>query len=110
MRSLAWLALALPGLLAAQKLPFDPSALLNIQRIGDPQISPDGKTVAFSVVTPDVSANKSVHSVWSVPLAGGPPGKLADNADRPRWSSDGKLIYYVGSSQNGSQIWKMNPD
>jgi dipeptidyl aminopeptidase/acylaminoacyl peptidase len=107
MRSPAWLVLALlPGFLFAQKLPFDPNALLKIQRIGDPQISPDGKTVAFSVVTPDVVANKGIHSVWTVPLAGGPPRKLVDNADRPRWSPDGKQLYYVGSGQ----IWKMNPD
>ncbi|HWE48873.1 MAG TPA: S9 family peptidase [Bryobacteraceae bacterium] len=107
MRSAAWLVLALlPGSLFAQKLPFDPNGLLKIQRIGDPQISPDGKTVAFSVVTPDVGANKSVHSVWTVPLAGGSPVKLTDNADRPRWSADGKQIFYVASGQ----IWKMNPD
>jgi dipeptidyl aminopeptidase/acylaminoacyl peptidase len=107
MRSPAWLVLALlPGVLFAQKLPFDPNALLKIQRIGDPQISPDGKTVAFSVVIPDVAANKSLHSIWTVPLVGGPPRKLTDNADRPRWSPDGKVIYYVASGQ----IWKMNPD
>src|SRR5713101_3185617 len=79
MRSLAWLALALaPSLLFAQKKPFDSAALLQIQRIGDPQLSPDGKTVAFAVSTPDVDQNKSVHTVWSVPLEGGTPRKLAD--------------------------------
>ena len=112
MRSVAWLVLAcvplalVPRFVAAQKLPFDAAAMLKIQRIGDPQISPDGKTVAFSVVTPDVVANKNSHSVWSVPLAGGAPRKLAMNADRPRWAPDGRAIYYV----SGGQIWKMNPD
>ena len=108
MRSLAWLVLAVvPPFLAAQKLPFDAGVLLKIQRIGDPQISPDGKTVAFSVVTPDVGANQSVHSVWTVPISGGqPPRKLATPADRPRWSPDGTLLYYVSAGQ----IWKMNPD
>src|SRR5579863_1917429 len=99
MRSLAWLALALaPSLLLAQKQPFDASALLKIQRIGDPQLSPDGKTVAFGVSTPDMTQNKGVHSVWTVPLAGGAPRKLADGADRPRWSPDGKSIFYVSSA------------
>jgi dipeptidyl aminopeptidase/acylaminoacyl peptidase len=111
MRSLAWLVLALaPGFLFAQKKPFDADALLKIQRIADPQLSPDGKTVAFAVNTPDVPNNKTVHSVWSVPLAGGTPRKLADLADRPRWSPDGNRIFYTGTSSGSSQIWSMNSD
>jgi dipeptidyl aminopeptidase/acylaminoacyl peptidase len=116
MRSLAWLALALfpsfivPPAIFAQKKPFDTSALLRIQRIADPQLSPDGKTVAFAVSLPDVAANKSLHSVWSVPLEGGLPRKLADLADRPRWSPDGKRLYYVSTTGDVSQIWSMNPD
>jgi dipeptidyl aminopeptidase/acylaminoacyl peptidase len=111
MRSVAWLALALaPSLLLAQKKPFDASALLQIQRIADPQLSPDGKTVAFAVTLPDVEANKSLHSVWTVPLEGGAPRKIADLADRPRWSPDGKRLYYVSTAGDMSQIWSMNPD
>ena len=115
MRSLAWLALALSpsylfSSLGAQKLPFDAATLLKIQRIGDPQLSPDGKTVAFAVAVPNVGENKSIHSVWTVPLEGGPPRKLAEPADRPRWSPDGKRIYYVSASSGTSQIWEMNPD
>jgi dipeptidyl aminopeptidase/acylaminoacyl peptidase len=111
MRSLAWLSLALaPSLLLAQQKPFDATALLKIQRIADPQLSPDGKTVAFAVALPDLDANKSLHSVWTVPLEGGAPRKLADLADRPRWSPDGKRIYYVSTTGDVSQIWSMNPD
>ncbi len=111
MRSLAWLVLAfVPSLASAQKKPFDTQALLKIQRIADPQLSPDGKTVAFAVTVPDVAGNKSVHSVWSVALNGGIPLKLADLADRPRWSPDGKQIYYVSTAGGPSQIWSMKPD
>ena len=50
---MAWLVLALaPSCLIAQKKPFDTGALLTIQRLGDAQLSPDGKTVAFSVAVP----------------------------------------------------------
>jgi len=111
MRCSAWLALALaPCCLLAQKKPFDTDALLRVQRVGDPQLSPDGKTVAFSVSVPDLPNNRSVHSVWTVPLTGGAPRKLADLADRPRWSPDGRRIFYTGTTGGASQIWSMNPD
>ena len=107
-----WLALSLtPSLLLAQKKPFDVTAMLQLQRIGDPQLSPDGKTLAFAVSVPDVPNNKSLHSIWSVPLdASTPARKLADLADRPRWSPDSKRIFYVSTTGDISQIWSMNPD
>src|SRR5215467_6701673 len=109
MRRLAFLAtLALPGFLLAQKQPFNAGALLQIQRISDPQVSPDGQTVAFSVSLPDIAGNKAAKSVWTVPMSGGSPRKLADNAERPRWTPDGKGIYYTGTSGGQSQIWSMN--
>src|SRR3981081_1623537 len=100
MRSLAWLVVALApfSCLFAQKLPFDAEALLRIQRVSDPQLSPDGKTVAFAVGQPAIADNRAAHSVWSGPLSGGAPRKLADLADRPRWSPDGNSIYYTGTS------------
>ena len=112
MRTPAWLLLALaPTFLYAQKQPFNVDALLHIQRIGDPQISPDGKTVAFTVSTPDLTANASVKSIWTVPLTGGgEPRRIVTTAERPRWSPDGKRIYYTGTQGGSSQIWSINPD
>jgi dipeptidyl aminopeptidase/acylaminoacyl peptidase len=111
MRRAAWLVLALAPILAfAQKAPFDFDALLQVQRLADPQVSPDGRTVAFSIAVPDLANNRTSRSVWSVPLAGGQPRKLAEQADRPRWSPDGKKIFYTGTASGDEQIWSMNPD
>jgi dipeptidyl aminopeptidase/acylaminoacyl peptidase len=111
MRCPAWLVLAIaPFGLLAQKKPFDADAMLRIQRIADPQLSPDGKTVAFSVSTPDISGNRNVHSIWTVPLDGGAPRKLTDTGERPRWSSDGARLFYAAPMNGVNQIFSINPD
>jgi len=110
MRSPAWLVLALSPLgLFAQKKPFDAVAMMRVQRIADPQLSPDGRTVAFAVSTPDVTENQNLHSVWTVPIDGGAPRKLAEG-NRPRWSNDGKRIFYTAAVNGVNQIMVVNPD
>src|SRR3954449_8296247 len=77
----------------AQKTPFDVNAMLSLKRIADPQISPDGKWVAFQVQTVDVAANKKPVQIWIVPLDGGAPRQITQEGEanqRPRWSPDSK--------------------
>ena len=57
--------------LAAQKQPFDVQALLKIARIEEPQLSPDGKTVAFTVQTVDLAQNTKPKQIYTVSLNGG---------------------------------------
>ena len=107
------LLLATCAIVFAQKKPFDVNALLELKRIGDPQISPDGKLVAFTVQTVDVAANKKPVQVWTVPLDGGPPRQITQDGEsnqRPRWSPDSKRIAYLSDRGGSSQIWMMDPD
>jgi dipeptidyl aminopeptidase/acylaminoacyl peptidase len=97
----------------AQRKPFDVNALLELKRIGDPQISPDGKWVAFQVQTVDVAANKKPVQIWIVPLTGGGPQQITHDGEsnqRPRWSPDSKRIVYLSDRGGSSQIWTMDPD
>ena len=99
------------ALVFAQKRPFDVNALLELKRIGDPQISPDGKLVAFTVQSVDVAANKKPVQIWVVPLEGGTPRQITldgENNQRPRWSPDSKRIAYVSDRDGSSQIWTMD--
>src|ERR1700689_2925730 len=65
------LALLAAAGLFAQKPPFDAQALLDLARIGDPQVSPDGRLVAFQVQTIDVPNNKKITQIYVTPVAGG---------------------------------------
>ena len=107
------LALMLAAVGAAQRQPFDVQALLKIQRIGEPQLSPDGKTVAFTVQSVDLEQNTKPKQIYVVPTSGGPPQKVTtegtDN-ERPRWSPDSKRIAFISNRGSSSQVWVMNSD
>jgi len=86
---------------------------IKIQRMTDPQPSPDGKWVAFVVTVIDKEANKSNSDIWIVPASGGDPRRLtaspsADNT--PRWSPDGKKIAFISGRGGTPQIWMINPE
>jgi dipeptidyl aminopeptidase/acylaminoacyl peptidase len=83
--------------------------LLKIRRVGDPQVSPDGKRVAFTIGDVNVDANRTVTQIYVMSSAGGDIKQLTSgtaSSSSPRWSPDGKKIAYV----TGDQLWVMEPD
>jgi len=109
--SLAFIALALPAL-AQAKHPFTFEDMMKLKRVGEPEVSPDGKWVIFSVVDVNLEANTKTPHIWIVPLAGGQEREIiADqDADRPRWAPDGKRFAFLSTKEHGSQVWVANFD
>lgn len=105
---LAICALTLP----AQKQPFNFEAMMKLARLSEPHLSPDGRTVAFTLGRIDMEKNTTVRQIYTVPVAGGTPVVLTaeGNNTRPRWSPDGKRLAFLSTRSGGSQIWVMNPD
>ena len=91
------------GWVCAQQ-PFDVPTLMSLVRLSDPQISPDGKTVAFTAVRVDMAANKKPASIYTVPLAGGEPVNIGAG-DRPRWMPDSSKIIFDSDRSGSSQVW-----
>lgn len=84
--------------------------LLALHRISDPQISPDGAQVAYTVATPDRHANRVARNLWLAPLDGGAPRQLTFSGrdGSARWSPDGRTLAFLSSRDGSQQIYLLH--
>jgi dipeptidyl aminopeptidase/acylaminoacyl peptidase len=94
----------------AAKHPIAFEDMIQMHRVGDPKISPDGKWVAFAVATPDMIANRNASNIWIVSTAGGETIQLTQSGHdtSPAWSPDGKTLAFLSSRDGSSQVYMLS--
>ena len=85
--------------------------------VGDPQRSPDGQWVAYTVTTIDADKDRRNTDIWMIKWDGSEQLQLTSSPDgesSPRWSPDNKYLAFVASrgtddeKKKGGQIWLLN--
>ncbi|RTQ49285.1 S9 family peptidase [Hymenobacter gummosus] len=105
-------ALAGASLHASAQQTLTPELLWKLGRLGEMQVSPDRKTVAFTVTRYDLMANRGNTDIYAVPVAGGAVKQLTStpgSENTINWRPDGKLTFL--SDEGGStQLYVMGAD
>ena len=96
--------------LASQQRALTVDDFLALPVVGDPQLSPDGKWVAYTVTRYSLKENRGTTRVWLADVAAGVGTSrqltAGPGSDRqPRWSPDGRTLAFVSTRESGAQLW-----
>src|SRR5881227_2397402 len=94
--------------LSAQQRAMTIEDYLALPSVGDPQLSPDGKWVAYTVTHYSRKENRGTTRIWLADVASGTSRQLTagPGSDRqPRWSPDGRTLAFVSTRESGAQLW-----
>lgn len=90
--------------------PFKVDDLIKVRRVSDPQISPDGRWIAYTITDTDKTANRGTTQIYLVSSNGGEPRQITSekaSSNLPRWSADGKRLAFVSAREGLSQVWTL---
>ncbi|MCX7973879.1 MAG: S9 family peptidase [Candidatus Aminicenantes bacterium] len=91
--------------------PFSVHDLLAMERISDPQVSPDGRWLVFTLWTADLEANRGRTDLWLIGTDGQNLRRLTTHPAsdfNPRWSPCGHFIWFLSTRSGSSQVWQIN--
>lgn len=101
---------------AAEKRLLTTDDFNRFQSVGDPQCSPDGKWIAYTVSSSDLKADERRSAIWMVSLDGVQNVRLtytAGSDSKPRWSPDGRYLAFLSArpsddksqTEKKTQVW-----
>ena len=106
-------ASSVPPASPVAKRPMRSSDIYRLPAVSDPQISPDGKWVSYTLSKIDSIKDSRNADIWMISWDGSQDIQLTNSPDgesRARWSPDGKYLSFLSSRQEskGSQVWLMD--
>ncbi len=96
------------GQTAQGKRPMTFEDMMNMKRLGETAVSPDGKWLAYSVTTVNLEQNTKTAELWMQAISGGEPMKLAvgkPGDGGPQFSPDGHSLLFLSGREGGQQVW-----
>ena len=109
------LAALLAPVAALAQRPMGIVDLLNVPQLADPQLSPGGHDVVYTLAEPDWKTGRRVRHIWRAKVHGGQPVQITSGTDgenSPRWSPDGKTVAFVAKrgDNESAQIYLLPSD
>ena len=106
----ALLTLCIATVAQAAGRPITANDLLSMERLSEPQLSPDGTRAVYAIAVPDLQANRLARNIWLVSLKTGDARKITTTGrdGGAKWSPDGRRLAFISQRDGTSQLYLLD--